>query len=1016
MRATATDRDAGQKGRLSETPQPRNGILGGAACLVLSGAAALFYELVWTQQFSIVFGSSEIATASVLGVYLAGLGFGAALALRRCRSSRRPLLTYAALECAIALSALAVPWGLRHAQELLYRALATDGLPSASLGTSWLWQLLIAVLLLAVPTLCLGASFPYAIRGLVLSDAGAPRRTAWLYSANTFGAVSGGLAAGILVLPAVGIRTTTWIGAALSLAAAALAVLVWRRRSVGAPTATAPGELAVDRSFPFVPVVIVVGAVSLGSQILWTRLLIHFVGSGLYALSVLLATYLLGLTLGSMIAGVVGTSRRRNAAGFVVAQLWIAAVSWAAFAGLDLWAAGGRPAVMLFGERLLRTTVVSLLTLLPMGLGSGAAFLFAINARAGDAEAAAPTVALAYQLTAIGNLAGGLLLPLAVFPRVGFAGAQTLLVGLCLVAALLAARVAPSRRALCAAALALGAALLVVGPPDGHAILTHSPLTGSTDSDAVVFAEMGTSASVVLVERRGEWTLRTNGLTEGSIQPPGVARSRYLVPRWLGMLPFLARPEADDVLVIGLGAATTLEAIPAAVERVTVVEIERQVVDANRSLAGERATDPLADPRVEIVVNDARDVLNRTRRRFDVVVSQPSHPWTAGSANLYTREFFAAVAARLSPGGVLAQWVGLPFVDEALLRSLLATLADVFEHVEVYRPPTGAAFVLLASERPLDVGLPEALRPELVALGVGRREDVAAHWVLDTDGVRRLGEGAGLVTDDLNLLASRSPRVLGRALGRSLAHPVVAEHDPLPAASAALDRLALVQRVLPPARRELLARAEPDPTRRLLALTWLPGGDARRGRSALLTSVLQVEPGDEVARSALLRSSRPDLAGGAPPPGVLRGLTSEEAAVVDAWRAAARADWDGLRRLEGPLDELAPTESLFWESVLLRAQWRARSSARDDRIEALGLLDALMSHEATPGAILLYAVVAADAGLAVGALTALSDLSRVPSRLRDPSLDAAALALLRSRPFPPRFDEWVADLSVRFAS
>ncbi len=239
--------------------------------------------------------------------------------------------------------------------------------------------------------------------------------------------------------------------------------------------------------------------------------------------------------------------------------------------------------------------------------------------------------------------------------------------------------------------------------------------------------------------------------------------------RWLGILPFLARPQAEDVLVIGLGAGTTVESVPRSVDHLAVVEIERQVVEANRSVAPRRRFDPLADARVELVINDARDVLNRSRRHFDVVISQPSHPWTAGAANLYTREFFAVVSARLRPGGVLAQWLGLPFVDAALLRSVLATLADVFPYVEVYRPPPGGALIFLASNSPLELRLAEPLREELVALGIWRPEDIAARWVLSSAGARQAAQGAELVTDDRNLLASRSPRVLGHGLARSRA-------------------------------------------------------------------------------------------------------------------------------------------------------------------------------------------------------------------------------------------------------
>ncbi|MCZ6726785.1 MAG: fused MFS/spermidine synthase, partial [Acidobacteria bacterium] len=672
-----------------------------------------------------------------------------------------------------------------------------------------------------------------------------------------------------------------------------------------------------------------------------------------------------------------------------------------------------QPAIMAFGDRLLRGAVIATVTMLPMAVGSGAAFLFAINARARSANQAAPTVARAYQLTAAGNLAGGLFLALVVFPRLGFGGSQELLIGLSLLAAAIAAWRTRARRVLIATTGVLVSCLVLLPLPNAHSVLTFSPLTGSSSPDGVVFAALGTSSSVVLTELEGEWSLRTNGLAEGSIQPLGISPSRYLVTRWLGMLPFLARPEAEDVLVIGLGAGTTVESIPPTVDRVAVIEIERQVVNANRSVASQRRVDPLVDPRVELVINDARDVLNRSRRQFDVVISQPSHPWTAGAANLYTREFFVAVRARLRPRGVLAQWLGLPFVDEELLRSVLATLADVFAHVEVYRPPTGAALIFLASDDSLKLSLPEPLRGELAALGVGRLEDVAARWVLSSAGVRRAARDAQLVTDDRNVLASRSPRVLGRGLARSLGREVLAEQDPLVAAVGALDRLALVQRLFEPDRVERVANAEPDPARRQLALSFLPVPGALLDKELLLSSALEIAPRDDVLRAATLAAARASVARGDPPPAALRDLTAVESLIVAGWRAAAAADWGRLRRLDGRLAELAPSGTHYWEGLHLRAQWRARSAQGEHLRQALSLLDALLSHRSSAPALTLYAFTADRAGLPTGALAALSDLSRMPQRLRSPAGDATARKFLQGQHYPPRWARWAEEIDRR---
>ena len=147
-----------------------------------------------------------------------------------------------------------------------------------------------------------------------------------------------------------------------------------------------------------------------------------------------------------------------------------------------------------------------------------------------------------------------------------------------------------------------------------------------------------------------------------------------------------------------------LEGTPASVASVDVVELEPEVIEASRQLSGMRDADPLADPRINIVINDARNALRLTRKSYDAIVSQPSHPWTAGASHLFTREFAASVRSHLNDGGVFLQWMNAEFVDEPLLRTLAATLLAEFEYVRLYRP-SARVLMFLASDAPLDVEL-----------------------------------------------------------------------------------------------------------------------------------------------------------------------------------------------------------------------------------------------------------------------------------------------------------------------
>src|SRR5262249_42604768 len=193
---------------------------------------------------------------------------------------------------------------------------------------------------------------------------------------------------------------------------------------------------------------------------------------------------------------------------------------------------------------------------------------------------------------------------------------------------------------------------------------------------------------VLATDQHYAFALRSNGLPEAGITRPGPWRNRNPLTRWLTALPVLARPELRSLLLIGLGGGTAIEVVPPSVERIDAIQLEPEVLAAHRRVARERWRDPLADPRVHVHLNDARNALLLARRaRFDAIVSQPSHPWAGGAAHLYTREFFDLVKSRLAADGVFVQWIGLPFVDEALFRSLLATLSATLAHAEGYAPP-----------------------------------------------------------------------------------------------------------------------------------------------------------------------------------------------------------------------------------------------------------------------------------------------------------------------------------------
>jgi spermidine synthase len=454
---------------------------------------------------------------------------------------------------------------------------------------------------------------------------------------------------------------------------------------------------------------------------------------------------------------------------------------------------------------------------------------------------------------------------------------------------------------------------------------------------------------VIAIESEGGWKLRTNGLPEAMILPPGRA---VLDPTnsWLSALPTLARPEARSLLVIGLGGGLVLDGVPGSIAAVDVIELEPQVIEANRRLADRRGRDPLADPRVRLVENDARGALELTDERWNGIVSQPSHPWTAGASHLYTREFFQLVRERLEPGGVFVQWMGLGFIDAELLRSLVATLADVFPHVAVLRPGIGASLLFAGSDAPLDfastlAGAREASPAALDALGLATPEDVASQVLLEDAGARAFTRGAPVSTDDRNLLQMRSPRILAKALAPEQVAALVAPFDPLEPPRG-LDAPRLVRRLIEtaqPARAARIAAAVEEPARRREAEALV--GAARSGDVGELRSVVAADPGAREAAAALVLQSRASLVAGTADPVTSAAAASEPAAaLVLAWRAETSGDAAALRALDGRLAAVDAAHPLFAEALRLRVEARLATGDRRDAEAAVQLADLLAAR------------------------------------------------------------------------
>lgn len=786
----------------------------------VSGAAALIYEVVWTRLLTLQMGHGIAAASTVLAAFMGGLAVGAAVAGRRGGrlSAERALIVYAGLELLIGALALVLPFALAALRPLLVGAYA-DGAGGATFAVL---RLATSVLLLAVPAAAMGATFPIASRWMVRAAASAAQDAGALYAANTLGAAAGAVLAGFVLIPALGLSGSTWVGVALNIAAAAGAFAIARSAVPTAhaePGAVAPKEKAEPKGSalrlqvegrPWLAALALgaSGFASLTLQVVWTRLLVQILGPTTYAFSIVVAIFIIGIAGGAAIGAWLAARMRNAAAGLAIGLLTSAALSLAAAAAVD-WALlaiaeiVARPDYQ-FADVLAREALMVTGLLLPMTIAFGAAFPFAVALAAGRDEAVTESLGRIYAVNTVGAIAGALLAGFVLVPQIGLHLTIRIVAGM-LAATAVAILVVAARGRSRVMGFAFAAAVVVAGvvlPPWDRLLLSSgaykyaAALRGPSLETALAAGELlsyreGATGTVTVRRLAGTVSLAIDGKVDASNS------GDMLTQRLLAHVPLLLHPNPKRVAILGLGSGVTLgSALTHPLDAATVLEISPEVVEASRFFEAENHR-ALADPRTRLVVGDGRTHLMMGRESYDVIVSEPSNPWMAGIASLFTREFFEGARARLAPGGVLCQWAHTYDISGDDLRSIVATFLTAFPDGSLWL--VGDADVLLiGSAGPLDervAGIAAAWqRPgvaaDLATVGAVDPYAVTSLFVAQGAALKAWVDGAPLQTDDRSRLEFSGPRnIFGVARDdNATTLREVADRSPKPASVAAAEQ------------------------------------------------------------------------------------------------------------------------------------------------------------------------------------------------------------------------------------
>ncbi len=683
-----------------------------------SGCAALIYEIVWFQLLQLVIGSSAVSLAVLLGTFMGGMCLGSLALPRLVSSTRHPLRVYAWLELGIALSSLVVLYAMPAITQL-YLANAATGL----------WGIILRGLVCAAcllpPTLFMGATLPAIARWVEAT----PRGISWLgffYGGNTAGAVAGCLVAGFYLLRVHDMAIATWCAVTVNVAIALLALVLARRL----PHVVASAQFQADRAAParalvtrggdwgVLVAIALSGLCALGCEVIWTRLLSLLLGATVYTFSIILAVFLSGLGLGSALGALIARSSHCPRLIFGCCQiLQVFGIAWATHilaTSLPFWPIDSAIATspwLKFQLDLLRCAWV----ILPSACLWGASFPLALAATAESRRDTGLLVGRVYAANTVGAIVGAVAVSLLSIPVIGTQHTAQALLALSFIAAVVtfAPRHPPGWITLGAAAVAM--LLLAAGlPATPWQLIAYGRQINSNDATAnVVFVGEGINASVAVTESSaGGRFFHVSGKTEAS----SLFKDMRL-QLMLGHIPALLHPHPRSVLIVGCGAGVTAGSFVThpSIERIVICEIEPLIPRAVATRFAKENHDVLHDRRVEVIYDDARHFLATTREKFDIITSDPIHPWVKGAAVLYSQEYYEICRSHLNPGGVVTQWVPFYESNRAVVQSEIATFFSVFPHGTIWGNDDegyGYDTVMLGTLTPLTVDL-DALQTRL---------------------------------------------------------------------------------------------------------------------------------------------------------------------------------------------------------------------------------------------------------------------------------------------------------------
>jgi spermidine synthase len=729
----------------------------------ISGITGLIYEVAWTRMFVTVFGSTTHAMSTVLAAFMAGLALGSVILGPIGDRLNRPILTFGILQVLIGVYALLVPWiigSLGGVYSAVFDTFGQQTFPVTAL------RFLLSFLVILIPTTLMGGTLPVLSKYAGREFGAIGRNIGGLYAVNTFGAVIGSFSTGFLLLELIGVSSSVYLAAVLSIAVGAVAMSAGRQ-AVPEPIARPAEETASGLPMPAFTAFVVLlaigisGGAALAYEVIYAKVLIFSLGTTAHAFSLMLSTFLAGLALGSYIMSRLIDRSRRPSDLFAVVEIVIGAMALASIyllSKLDLTHeylairdAGGS-LFEIRGAGFLQAALVMIVPALFMG--SAFPIVTRIYTRR---NLVSSSVGKIYFFNTIGAVAGSLLAGFALVPLLGSARSIAFVASFNIAAGVLLFSCEGRRRTWIGAAAASLVALIVIAVMLDPAIFAQTFNIKEPGSELLYFKE-GVSGTVT-VHRYPDYDL----LAIDGVNVAGTSDMLRVTQKLQGHVPILLADDKQKVAHIGFGSGETLRILTLhEAHSIDGVEICKDVISVAKRFFSALNQNVFDRPDVNIVIMDGKNYVLLTEDEYDIIMTDSIYPGTGGASALYTYDHFKAVRDKLKPGGIASCWLPLDLSPEDMRVSLKA-FYDVFPNMAVwycYMTFSQHALLVGKKDEPIRIDLARfteafgdsTIRKDFESILIDDPFTLISCFVADGDAVRQFCGDAPRHSDDHPIL------------------------------------------------------------------------------------------------------------------------------------------------------------------------------------------------------------------------------------------------------------------------